>query len=82
MNLNPFSMCECNADNSYYVNRTTWPKLTVQIISYNENIIEGRFEGNFKNRGGKEIPVTNGYFKIKLRSEEEPLTSQMVMNRN
>lgn len=66
INLNPLKLCSCPTDDSYYTALSSISNLSSQIVSYSDNIIEGTFEGDFMNRGGKNFKVTNGYFKIKL----------------
>lgn len=67
LNLKPFMFCEgCSSDDSYYTALSSVSNLSVSILSFKDNVIEGTFEGDFNNRSPEKFKVTNGYFKTKL----------------
>ena len=63
-NLRPYKYCQfCSEDDSRY---STTRNAKARILSYRDNVIEGTFEGDFMNNGGRLFKITNGYFKTKL----------------
>jgi len=53
-------------DDSRFSALTSVTNLSVSIISFKDNIIEGTFAGDFYNGSPQNFKVTNGYFKTKL----------------
>jgi len=68
LNFNPYRYCQfCPEDDSRFCSTKT---VAVRILSFSDNIIEGTFEGDFTNNGGRLVKVTDGYFKTRLKVEE------------
>jgi len=64
INLYPYKSCTCPSDDTRYFALST---VTKRILTFSDNIIEGTFEGDFSNNGGRIFKVTNGYFKTRLK---------------
>lgn len=71
MNFNYAESCHCLADDSNYESLTSIDNLSVKILSFKDSILEGTYSGDFRNRGGKKFRVTNGYFKNKLKLQNQ-----------
>lgn len=70
-NLKPYKYCErCEWDDSGYWALSSSGNLQVTILSFKDNVIEGTFEGDFINNGGREFKVSKGYFKTRLEYED------------
>ena len=69
INLSKFETCTCSSDATSHYSLMYYGLNTVsiKILSYADNTIEGTFEGDFVNECGGTFKVTNGYFKTRLR---------------
>jgi hypothetical protein len=64
------TVCEPHEKTIWLTTSYTGLTLNCKIISFKDNVIEGVFDGNNISKE-RDIRVTNGYFNIKLRIEEE-----------
>jgi hypothetical protein len=69
-NFHPYQSCRCDLDDGWYVSTFFDPSFEFDVLSFQNNVLEAKFKGDFTTITGKRIyPVTDGYLRIKLEVE-------------